>query len=134
MYLFGRVDILRPIYDFFNPSLADILRDICRVQLSQLTEIYARIYFLPPLEEIILLVLHFFLFWLGLAFGLYLCLRVCFIFLLKQVENYSVLWPFQKADGKGLDYISDHALDLILIMIRRVLSIILLIFVTGRLG
>jgi hypothetical protein len=85
--LLGGTHTLGPIEDFLNAALAQVSRNVGGIQLSELTEIKAGIDLLPPLEEVVLLVLHLPLHLLLLHGRLLGRLRFCLIFLLEEIGD-----------------------------------------------
>jgi hypothetical protein len=51
-------DSLRPVEDFLDAALAQLLGDVGGMQFPHLAEIEVSVDLLPPLEEVVLLVLH----------------------------------------------------------------------------
>lgn len=111
--LFRGAHVLRPVQHLLDASLAQVLRDVGRVHLSQFAEIQPSIDFLPPLEEVILLILHLPFLLLLLLLILPLSLRrLCLglIPLLEQVTNNPIPDPAQADDftSPGCQSIDEH--------------------------
>lgn len=112
-YLFGCAYVLRPVQYLFDASLAQVLRDVSGVHLSQFAEIQPSVYFLPPLEEVILLILHLPLLFLLLLFFLRLSLRCLCLGLIplpEQVANNPISHPAQPNNfsSPGCQSIDEH--------------------------